>query len=154
MGLFSKLNSKAKQTGVEDTISQIIVKWQGWVESFVEGENDGKKYSLSDLNEAISFLVTESAARNDELLLQWTSKACVAIRSATKDIVPIEEMAQVMFDVAAYTGAVRRNYAENLKIQSAISLMGLSVLKSAEFHPNYNEVLDYLRLNSQKLAGH
>lgn len=153
MGLFSKPNSKSAQVDISEKVNQIISNWQGWVNAFVEAEFEGKKYSLSQLNEAIAFLVTEAASLNDEVLLQWTSKACVAIKSSTTDIAPVDSMAQVMFDVASFSITLRKKYSGKTKYEEAITLLGLAALKTLEQHPNYTEILEYMRLNANKLAG-
>lgn len=153
MGLFSKPNSRSAQADVSATVNQIIANWHGWVDAFVEVEYGGKRYSRSNLNEAIAFLVTEAAARNDELLLQWTSKACVAIESATKDFAPVELMAQALFDVFAHSLTLREKYSGKTNFDEAITLLGLAMIDTAEKHPNYTEVLEYMRLNSNKLAA-
>ena len=153
MGLFSKPNSKSAQADISEKVNQIISNWQGWVNAFVEAEFEGKKYSLSQLNEAIAFLVTEAASLNDEVLLQWTSKACVAIKSSTTDIAPVDSMAQVMFDVSSYSITLRKKYSGKTKYEEAITLLGLAALKTLEQHPNYTEILEYMRLHANKLAG-
>jgi hypothetical protein len=153
VGLFSKPNSKVAQADISSKVNQIILNWQGWVDAFLEAELEGKSYSLSHLNDAIAFLVTEAAARNDELLLQWTSKACAAIKSSTKDIAPVDSMAQVMFDVSAYSITIRKKYSGKSQFEESITLLGLAALKTLERHPDYKDVLEYMRLNSKKLAG-
>ena len=95
----------------------------------------------------------QSVSLNDELLLQWSSKVCVAMLSATTDVAPVDSMAQVVFDGTVGSMTLRKRYASNAQMLHAIETLGVASYKMSEKHPKFREVLQYMGDNSAKLAG-
>ncbi len=153
MGFFSKSKGHSSSSSSEDNMLILIAKWQGWVDAFEDTEIIGKNYKLSDIQTYIDSIAREAVSRNDELLLQWTSKVCVAMLSSTKKIAPVDIMAQVMFDISVVSMDLRKRYAKSPKLLEAVTVLGLASYKVFEGHPNLNEILQYTSDNAQKLAG-
>jgi hypothetical protein len=151
MGIFSK---PKKETSVpDDQIKLVIEKFQGWTISYIETEINGKKVSPAELRDLVAYVVKASIAANDEHLLQWTSKACVSMESAKTDIAPVDVMAQVIFDVSAHSLTLRKKYQTHPQLLEAITTLGVAAYKVSEEHPQFKEILEYMRTNSSKLSG-
>lgn len=151
MGIFSK--PKREASPPDEQISKVIEKFQGWTSAYRETEINGKSVSPAEIQELVAYLVKASIAANDEHLLQWTSKACVSMESAKQDIAPIDVMAQVIFDVSAHSLTLRKKYQAHQQLLEAITTLGVAAYKVSEEHPQFKEVLEYMRLNSSKLSG-
>jgi hypothetical protein len=151
MGIFSK--PKKESSTPDDQVRIVIEKFQGWTISYVETEINGKRVSPAELRELVAYVIKASVAANDEHLLQWTSKACVAMDSASTDIAPVDVMAQVVFDVSAHSLTLRKKYQTHPQLLEAITTLGVASYKVSETHPNFKEVLQYMMDNPSKLSG-
>jgi hypothetical protein len=151
MGIFSK--AKKELSSRDDQVRQVVTKFQGWTRSYTETEINGKSVSPAEINELVEYVILKSMDMNDELMLQWTSKVCVAMLSATTDVAPIGTMAQILFDSSVGSMTLRRKYSNDPKLLEAITILGVASYKVSERHPNFNEVLEYMRDNAQKLSG-
>ncbi len=151
MGIFSR--AKKEPSFPEDQVRQVVSKFQGWTSSYTETEINGKNVSPSEINELVEYVILKSMDRNDELLLQWSSKVCVAMLSATTDVAPINTMAQILFDGSVGSMTLRKRYSNDPKLLEAITILGIASYKVSERHPNFTEVLEYMRDNAQKLSG-
>ncbi len=151
MGIFSK--PKKEFSTPDDQVRIVIEKFQGWTISYVETEINGKRVSPAELRELVAYVIKASVAANDEHLLQWTSKACVAMDSASTDIAPVDVMAQVVFDVSAHSLTLRKKYQTHPQLLEAITTLGVASYKVSETHPNFKEVLQYMMDNPSKLSG-
>ena len=151
MGIFSKPKKEASPP--DDQISQVIAKFQSWTSSYSETEINGRIVTQEQINEIIAYIIRQSVALEDEYLIQWASKVCVAMLSATTDIAPVETMAQVVFDGSVGSMTLRKRYANSPQLLEAITTLGVASYKVSEKHPKFNEVLQYTSENAQKLAG-
>lgn len=153
MGLFSK--SKPQNPGMppEATLQSVITKFQGWLGTYKPTEINDKKYELVDLEKMVDFLVRKSAEYGDEYMLQWTSKACVAMDITTVTEAAPDVFAQVVFDATVGSMDLRKKYAAHPEIVDAITVLGVASIKTCERFPNYKDALEYMRTNSEKLAG-
>jgi hypothetical protein len=151
MGIFSK--PKREPSPPDDTIRQVITKFQGWTESYSATEVNGRIVSSSDVKDLVAYVIMQSVTLEDELLLQWSSKVCVAMLSATTEVAPVDSMAQVMFDSTVGSMTLRKRYAKNPQLLDAIETLGVASYKMSEKHPKFREVLQYMGDNSEKLAG-
>jgi len=151
MGIFSK--PKKEPSVPDDQIKIVIEKFQGWTVSFIETEINGKKVSPAELREIVAYVVKASVAANDEHLLQWTSKACVAMESATTEVASVDVMAQVVFDVSAHSLTLRKKYQGHSQLLDAITTLGVASYKVSEKHPQFKDVLQYMMDNPTKLSG-
>ena len=151
MGIFSK--PKKESSTPDDQVKIVIEKFQGWTVSYIETEINGKRVSPAELRELVAYVIKASVAANDEHLLQWTSKACVAMDSASTDIAPVDVMAQVVFDVSAHSLTLRKKYQAHPQLLEAITTLGVASYKVSETHPNFKEVLQYMMDNPSKLSG-
>jgi hypothetical protein len=151
MGIFSK--AKKEPSPRDDQVRQVVTKFQGWTSSYTETEINGKSVSPAEINELVEYVILKSMDMNDELMLQWSSKVCVAMLSATTDVAPIGTMAQILFDSGVGSMTLRRKYSNDPKLLEAITTLGVASYKVSERHPSFNEVLEYMRDNAQKLSG-
>lgn len=151
MGIFSK--AKKEPSSRDDQVRQVVTKFQGWTSSYIETEINGKSVSPAEINELVEYVILKSMDMNDELMLQWSSKVCVAMLSATTDVAPIGTMAQILFDSGVGSMTLRKKYSNDPKLLEAITTLGVASYKVSERHPNFNEVLEYMRDNAQKLSG-
>jgi hypothetical protein len=151
MGIFSK--PKREPLPADDTIKQVISKFQGWTDSYTAIEINGRKVSSAEVKDFVAWIIKQSISLNDELLLQWSSKVCVAMLSATTEVAPVDSMAQVMFDSTVGSMTLRKRYAKNPQLLDAIETLGVASYKMSEKHPKFREVLQYMVDNSEKLAG-
>jgi len=151
MGIFSK--AKKELSSRDDQVRQVVTKFQGWTSSYIETEINGKSVSPTEINELVEYVILKSMDMNDELMLQWSSKVCVAMLSATTDVAPIGTMAQILFDSSVGSMTLRKKYSNDPKLLEAITTLGVASYKVSERHPNFNEVLEYMRDNAQKLSG-
>ena len=151
MGIFSK--PKKEQSPPDDTIRQVITKFQGWTDSYSATEINGKNVTSAEIKDLVEYVIMQSVSLNDELLLQWSSKVCVAMLSATTDVAPVDSMAQVVFDGTVGSMTLRKRYASNAQMLHAIETLGVASYKMSEKHPKFREVLQYMGDNSAKLAG-
>ena len=151
MGIFSK--AKKEHSSRDDQVRQVVTKFQAWTSSYTETEINGKNVSPAEINELVEYVILKSMDMNDELMLQWSSKVCVAMLSATTDVAPIGTMAQILFDSSVGSMTLRRKYSNDPKLLEAITTLGVASYKVSERHPNFNEVLEYMRDNAQKLSG-
>ena len=151
MGIFSK--SKKESSSRDDQVRQVVTKFQGWTSSYTETEINGKSVSPTEINELVEYVILKSMDLNDELMLQWSSKVCVAMLSATTDVAPVATMAQVLFDSGVGSMTLRKKYSKDTELLEAITTLGVASYKVSERHPNFNEVLEYMRDNAKKLSG-
>jgi hypothetical protein len=151
MGIFNK--PKREPSPPDDTIRQVITKFQGWTDSYSATEVNGRIVSSSDVKDLVAYVIMQSVTLEDELLRQWSSKVCVAMLSATTEVAPVESMAQVMFDSTVGSMTLRKRYAKNPQLLDAIETLGVASYKMSEKHPKFREVLQYMGDNSEKLAG-
>jgi hypothetical protein len=151
MGIFNK--AKKEPSSRDDQVRQVVTKFQGWTSSYAETEINGKIVSPAEINELVEYVILKSMDMNDELMLQWSSKVCVAMISATTDVAPIDTMAQILFDSSVGSMTLRRKYSNDPKLLEAITTLGVASYKVSERHPNFNQVLEYMRDNAQKLSG-
>jgi hypothetical protein len=151
MGIFSKAKKEASLP--DEQIRQVITKFQGWTDSYSTSEINGRMVSPTEINNLVAYVILESVSLNDELLLQWCSKVCVAMISATTDEAPIGTMAQIVFDGSVGSMTLRKRYSNNPKLLEAITILGIASYKVSERHPNFKEVLQYMSDNAHKLAG-
>lgn len=151
MGIFSKPQREASPP--DDQVRQVIKKFQGWTDSYTETEINGRKVSPAEIRELVEYVIKASIAANDEHLLQWTSKACVAMESASTDTASVDVMAQVIFDVSAHSLTLRKKYQAHAQLLEAITTLGVASFKVSEKHPQFKEVLQYMKDNSSKLSG-
>jgi hypothetical protein len=151
MGIFSK--AKKETSSRDDQVKQVVTKFQGWTSSYTETEINGKSVSPTEINELVEYVILKSMDLNDELMLQWSSKVCVAMLSATTDVAPVATMAQVLFDSGVGSMTLRKKYSKDTELLEAITTLGVASYKVSERHPNFNEVLEYMRDNAKKLSG-
>ena len=151
MGIFSK--SKKESSSRDDQVRQVVTKFQGWTSAYTETEINGKSVSPTEINEFVEYVILKSMDLNDELMLQWSSKVCVAMLSATTDVAPVATMAQVLFDRGVGSMTLRKKYSKDTELLEAITTLGVASYKVSERHPNFNEVLEYMRDNAKKLSG-
>ena len=151
MGIFSK--AKKEPSSRDDQVRQVVTKFQGWTSSYIETEINGKSVSPAEINELVEYVILKSMDMNDELMLQWSSKVCVAMLSATTDVAPVATMAQVLFDSGVGSMTLRKKYSKDTELLEAITTLGVASYKVSERHPNFNEVLEYMRDNAKKLSG-
>lgn len=153
MGLFSKSKPQNPEMPPEATLRIVITKFQGWLGTYEPTEINDKKYELVDLEKMVDFLVRKSAEYGDEMMLQWTSKACVAMDVSTVTEAKPEVFAQVIFDATVGSMDLRKKYVAYPDIVNAITVLGVASIKTCERFPNYKDALEYMRANSEKLAG-
>lgn len=153
MGLFSKSKPQNPEMPPEATLRSVIMKFQGWLGTYEPTEINDKKYELVDLEKMVDFLVRKSAEYGDEFMLQWTSKACVAMDTTTVTEASPDIFAQVIFDATVGSMDLRKKYAAYPDIVNAITVLGVASIKTCERFPNYKDALEYMRTNSEKLAG-
>ena len=151
MGIFSK--AKKESTSRDDQVRQVVTKFQGWTSSYTETEINGKRVSPKEVNDLVEYVILKSMESNDELMLQWSSKVCVAMLSATTDVAPVSTMAQVLFDSGVGSMTLRKKYSNDPELLEAITILGIASYKVSERHPNFDEVLEYMRDNAKKLSG-
>ena len=153
MGIFSKSKPSNPQMPPESTLRSVIVKFQGWLDTYEATEINDVKYELAELKNIVEFLVRKSAEYGDEYMLQWTSKACVAMDISTVTEATPDVFAQVIFDATTGSMDLRKKYAAYPEIVNAITVLGIASLKTCERFPNYRDALEYMRTNSDKLTG-
>jgi hypothetical protein len=152
MGIFSKPKS-SKQTPSEETVRSVITKFQGWLNAYEPMEINGVTHQLKDLESFVEFLVRQSVVNEDELLLQWVSKVCVAMDKSTITESTPETLAQLVFDCTSVSMTLRKKYANIPEIVQALTVLGVASIKVCEKFPIYREALEYMRLNADKLSG-
>ena len=151
MGLFNRPKREAPSR--DDQMRQVVTKFQGWTSSYTETEINGKSVSPTEINDLVEYVILKSMDLNDELMLQWSSKVCVAMLSATTDVASIGTMAQVLFDSSVGSMTLRKKYSNDPQLIEAITTLGVASYKVSEKHPHFNEVLEYMRDNAHKLSG-
>ena len=151
MGIFSK--PKKESSAPDDQVKIVIEKFQGWTVPYVDAEINGKRVSPTELKDLVAYVVKASVAANDEHLLQWTSKACVAMDSASVDVAPVDVMAKLVFDVSAHSLTLRKKYQAHPQLLDAITTLGVASYKVSEKHPQFKDVLQYMMDNPNKLSG-
>jgi hypothetical protein len=151
MGIFSKPKKEASPP--DDQIRQVITKFQGWTNSYLATEINGRNVTLDDVHDLVEYVIVQSVKFNDEDMIQWCSKVCVAMLSATTEVAPVDVMAQVVFDGSVGSMILRKKYASNQQLLQAIETLGVASYKVSERHPKFGEVLQYTSENAQKLNG-
>jgi hypothetical protein len=151
MGIFSKPKAKAIEPISESQLLEVINKFNSWIPKNFSKDINGKKYNSSDLKDAIDRLVRAYAKSGDELLLQFTAKCSASFEDNQAE--SIESLAQLHFDLSWSSIELRKTYARDSYVVNGITVLGLASFSVFEKHPKYNEVLDYMSANAEKLAG-
>lgn len=140
-----KSNKKISPEIPEEQLGKFVLRFQKMIPDTFSMEIDGENFDAQRLKGVVETLIHVANDYGDALLLHFVARSCI-VASAEYGTSKEEEIAKMLFEDLAVSGAVRKRHAGDKTIVSGVTALGAASILILEENPKYPEVLRQLAI--------
>ena len=140
-----KVGKKISPEIPEEQLGKFVLRFQKMIPDTFSMEIDGENFDAQRLKGVVETLIHVANDYGDALLLHFVARSCI-VASAEFGASKEEEIAKMLFEDLAVSGAVRKRHAGDKIIVSGVTALGAASILILEENPKYPEVLRQLAI--------